>query len=101
MMYDDSVIFGSTRKHRYSSVPPVGGAGLYAAARPTASNRSPARSGAGGGGGLPWMCAGPAASGSDGDDAGFDGEHASVARAVVATTATANTCRKASLIRLE
>ncbi|GAB3854872.1 hypothetical protein GCM10029963_48590 [Micromonospora andamanensis] len=39
---------GSIIWHRYSSVPPSGGAGVYASAIFRSTNRSPARSGCGG-----------------------------------------------------
>ena len=54
---------GSTRKHRYSSVPPLGAAGVYACGMDRLTKRSPARSGAAGGGlylPCPWALADPA-----------------------------------------
>src|SRR5262249_55977237 len=40
------VSFGSTRKQRYSSVPPLGAVGVYGCGTASVTNRSPARSGA-------------------------------------------------------
>src|SRR5262245_46342219 len=40
---------GSTRKQRYSSVPPLGATGVYGSGIRTVTKRSPGRSGAGGG----------------------------------------------------
>ena len=91
------------RKQRYSSVPPAGGAGRYGCARVIAWKRSPSRSGAGGGGGLPWTC--PAAAGSStaagGEGAAWvsgrgAGVQADSPRAAAIAT-TAATCLNASL----
>src|SRR5207248_2021882 len=47
--YADVVSPGSTRKQRYSSVPPFGAAGVYGCGMVTVTNRSPCRKGAAGG----------------------------------------------------